>query len=117
MARRAERRILAAARREREGPPMNVVIFGATGMIGQGALREAIVDPEVERIVSVVRRGTGQSHPKVHEVVHDDMWNFGRIEGELRNLGACLFCLGVSSAGMTEAEYERVTYGITMAAG
>jgi uncharacterized protein YbjT (DUF2867 family) len=95
---------------------MNVVIFGATGMIGQAALREAIRDADVQRIVSVVRRATGQSHPKVHEVVHENMWDFRPIEGELQNLGACLFCLGISSAGMTEAEYERITYGITMAA-
>jgi uncharacterized protein YbjT (DUF2867 family) len=95
---------------------MNIVIFGATGMVGQGVLREAIRDPDVQRIVSVVRRPSGRSDPKVHEVVHEDMSSFASIEGELKNLGACLFCLGVSSAGMTEAEYERVTYGITMAA-
>jgi uncharacterized protein YbjT (DUF2867 family) len=95
---------------------MNVVIFGASGMIGQGVLREAIRDPEVQRIVSVVRRSSGKSDPKVREVVCEDMWNFAPVEAELRDLGACLFCLGVSSAGMSEAEYERVTYGITMAA-
>jgi len=95
---------------------MNVVIFGATGMIGQGALRAAIDDPDVERIVTVVRRPTGSSHAKVREIVHDDMWSFGAIESELRNLDGCLFCLGRTSAGMTEQEYERVTYGIAMAA-
>ena len=95
---------------------MNIVIFGATGMVGQGVLREAIRDSDVERIVSVVRRTTGQSQSKVQEVVSEDMSNFAAIEAELHHLDACLFCLGVSSTGMTEAEYERVTYGITMAA-
>jgi uncharacterized protein YbjT (DUF2867 family) len=95
---------------------MNIVLFGATGMVGQGVLLEATRDPDVELVVSVTRRATGKQHPKVHEVVHEDMWSFGAIEGELRDLDACLFCLGVSSAGMSEAEYERVTYGITIAA-
>jgi uncharacterized protein YbjT (DUF2867 family) len=95
---------------------MNVVLFGATGMVGQGVLREAVLDPDVKRIVSVVRRPSGKSDPKVHEVVHQDMHDLTAIEGELRDLDACLFCLGVSSAGMSEADYTRVTYGITMAA-
>jgi uncharacterized protein YbjT (DUF2867 family) len=95
---------------------MNVVIFGATGMIGQGVLREAVRDPDVQSIVSVVRRSAGQIEPKVREVVCSDMWNFQPIEAQLRDLEACLFCLGVSSAGMSEADYEHVTYGITMAA-
>ena len=95
---------------------MNVVVFGASGMVGQGALREAIRDPDVARIVSVVRRPGGKTDPKVREVVHPDMSSFEAIASELRDLDACLFCLGQSSAGMTEAEYERVTYGIAIAA-
>jgi nucleoside-diphosphate-sugar epimerase len=95
---------------------MNVVIFGATGMVGQGVLREAIQDPDVKRIVSIVRKPTGRDQEKVREVVHGDMWNFVPIESELRDLDACLFCLGRTSAGLTEAEYEHITYGITMAA-
>ena len=95
---------------------MNVVIFGATGMVGQGVLREAIQDPDVKRIVSIVRKATGRDQPKVHEVVHGDMWNFAPVESELRDLDACLFCLGRTSAGLTETEYEHITYGITMAA-
>jgi uncharacterized protein YbjT (DUF2867 family) len=95
---------------------MNIVLFGASGMIGQGVLREAIRDPDVERIFSVVRKPTGRTDPKVREIVHANMWDFTPIEAELRDAGACLFCLGVTSAGMTEAEYEKVTYGITIAA-
>jgi uncharacterized protein YbjT (DUF2867 family) len=95
---------------------MNVIIFGATGMVGQGAMREAILDPDVKRIVSVGRSAPGLANPKVHEVVHKDMWDFRPIEAELQDLDACLFCLGVTSAGMKEAEYERVTCGIALAA-
>jgi uncharacterized protein YbjT (DUF2867 family) len=95
---------------------MNVIIFGATGMIGRGTLREALRDPGVRRVVSVGRSATGLEDPKLHEIVHGDMWNFHAIEDELKGLDACLFCLGVSSTGMRETEYARITYGIAMAA-
>jgi uncharacterized protein YbjT (DUF2867 family) len=95
---------------------MKAVIFGASGMVGQGVLRECLLDPEIEQVLSVVRSATGQSHPKLREVVHGDFLDFSRIEGKLTGYDACFFCLGISSAGMTEAEYTRVTYGITMAA-
>jgi uncharacterized protein YbjT (DUF2867 family) len=65
---------------------MNVVIFGATGMVGQGVMREAIRDPDVKRIVSVGRSARGVDDPKVREVVQKDMWNFGPVEGELGGL-------------------------------
>jgi uncharacterized protein YbjT (DUF2867 family) len=86
-------------------------------MVGQGVLRECLLDPEIEEVLSVARSATGQSHAKLREVVHGDFLDFSRIEGELTGYDACFFCLGVSSAGMTEEEYTRVTYDITMAAG
>jgi len=95
---------------------MKTVIFGASGMVGQGVLRECLLDPEVDQVVSVVRKSTGQSDSKLREVVHSDFMDFSGIENELSGYDACFFCLGVSSGGMTEAEYTRVTYGITMAA-
>lgn len=95
---------------------MKVIIFGATGMVGQGVLRECLIDPGVERVIAVGRSATGIANPKLREVVHPDLWNYASIETELSGLDACFFCLGVSSAGMKEADYERVTYGITMAA-
>jgi uncharacterized protein YbjT (DUF2867 family) len=95
---------------------MKAVIFGASGMVGQGVLRECLLDPEIQEVLSVVRSATGQSHAKLREVVHGDFLDFLRIEAELTGYDACFFCLGVSSAGMTEEEYTRVTYGITMAA-
>jgi len=95
---------------------MNVVIFGATGMIGQGVLRECLLDSGVPLVKTVGRTATGVQHPKLREVVHRDLWNYSSIEMELSGLDACFFCLGVSAAGMQEADYEHVTYGIAMAA-
>jgi len=95
---------------------MRVVIFGASGMVGQGVLRECLLDPEVEQVLSVVRSASGQTDAKLREIVHGDFMDFSGIATELRGYDACFFCLGVSSAGMTEAEYTRVTYAITTAA-
>ncbi|HTO87003.1 MAG TPA: NAD-dependent epimerase/dehydratase family protein [Thermoanaerobaculia bacterium] len=95
---------------------MKAILFGATGMIGQGVLRECLLDPEVESVVAVGRRETVTRHEKLREIVHRDFFDFSSIEGELSGFDACFFCLGVSSAGMSEAEYRRVTYDITMAA-
>ena len=95
---------------------MKVILFGATGMIGQGVLRECLLASDVELIETVGREAAGVQHPKVREVVHREMLDFSAIERELTGFDACFFCLGVSSAGMSEADYERVTYGITMAA-
>jgi uncharacterized protein YbjT (DUF2867 family) len=92
------------------------MIFGATGMVGQGVLRECLLDPGVESVITVGRSATGISNPKLQEVAHQDLWNYSSLEEELSGLDACFFCLGVSSAGMKEADYERVTYGIAVAA-
>jgi uncharacterized protein YbjT (DUF2867 family) len=95
---------------------VNVVLFGATGMLGQGVLRECLLDADVERVLTIGRTATGVRHAKLQEIVHPDMWNYAPIEDQLRGFDACFFCLGVTSAGMSEADYTRVTYGITIAA-
>jgi uncharacterized protein YbjT (DUF2867 family) len=95
---------------------MNVLLFGATGMVGQGVLRECLLDPDVPLVQTVGRTPLGVQHPKLREMVHQDLWHFEAIESNLSGLDACFFCLGVSSSGMTEQEYEPVTYGITLAA-
>src|SRR5216684_4178174 len=95
---------------------MNVVLFGATGMVGQGVLRECLLDRKVRIVLSIGRTATGQAHPKLRELVRKDLLDFSAIEAELLGFDACFFCLGVSSAGMTEEAYRRVTYDITMAA-
>ena len=95
---------------------MNVVLFGATGMIGQGALRECLLAADVDHVVTVGRAATGQQHAKLREIVHADLWNYSAIERELSPFDACFFCLGVASAGMSEADYTRLTYDLTVAA-
>jgi uncharacterized protein YbjT (DUF2867 family) len=95
---------------------MNVVLFGGTGMIGQGVLRECLLDADVEHVVAIGRSAAGVQHPKLREIVHKDLWDYSSIEPQLRGFDACFFCLGVTSAGMSEQDYSRVTYGITHAA-
>jgi uncharacterized protein YbjT (DUF2867 family) len=95
---------------------MKVIVFGATGMVGQGALRECLLDAGVERVLTVGRRATGQEHDKLRELVVDDLTDYSRVGDELAGYDACFFCLGVSSAGMSESEYRRVTYDIAVAA-
>ncbi len=93
---------------------MRVVLFGATGMVGQGVLRECLRDGAVSQVVGVGRTPLGVQHPKVEELVTEDLFELGRIEGKLRGLDACFFCLGVSSSGMSEEDYRRLTYDLTI---
>jgi len=94
---------------------MNILLFGATGMVGQGVLRECLLDPDVETVLTVGRSTTGQRHERLREIVHADLFDLAAIESELSGFDACFFCLGVSSAGMAEESYRRVTYDLTMA--
>lgn len=95
---------------------MDVILFGATGMVGQGVLRECLLDPDVRRVVVIGRTPIGQQHAKLEEIVHGDLLDLSPIESKLTGLDACFFCLGITSAGMSEEAYTRVTYDITMAA-
>ena len=95
---------------------MKVILFGATGMVGQGVLRECLIDPGIESVVAVGRSPTGQQHPKLREILHDDFFDFSAIESQLVGYDACFFCLGVSSVGMDEERYRHLTYDLTMAA-
>jgi uncharacterized protein YbjT (DUF2867 family) len=95
---------------------MKVILFGGSGMIGQGVLRECLLDPEVTAVLSIVRGSTGQQHAKLREIVHKDFFDFSSIESELTGFDACFFCLGATSAGMSEENYRHITYDITLAA-
>ncbi len=95
---------------------MKVALFGATGMLGSGALIECLAHPGIDSVVTVGRRPLGRSDAKLHDVVHSDFYDFSAIASDLRGCDSCFFCLGVSSAGMTEAAYRRVTLDITLAA-
>jgi uncharacterized protein YbjT (DUF2867 family) len=85
-------------------------------MVGQGVLRECLADAEVRFVQIVGRTSSSEQNPKLREVVHQDLFHYQGIEASLSGFDACFFCLGVSSSGMTEQDYERVTYGITLAA-
>jgi len=93
---------------------VKVIVFGATGMVGQGVLRECLLDPGVESVLVVGRSPTGHEHAKLNEIVRPDLFDLSAIEGELSGYDACFFCLGVSSAGMGEAEYRHLTYDLTL---
>jgi uncharacterized protein YbjT (DUF2867 family) len=95
---------------------MKVILFGATGMVGQGVLRECLLDAGVESVLAVGRSSTGQRHAKLREILHTDFMDFSAIESELAGFDACFFCLGVSSVGMDEERYRHLTYDITLAA-
>lgn len=95
---------------------MKAIIYGATGMVGQGVLRECLLDDGVEQTLTVGRTATGQQHPKIRELLLPDLMVYAGHEEELNGYDACFFCLGISSAGMTEADYHRITYGYTLAA-
>jgi uncharacterized protein YbjT (DUF2867 family) len=95
---------------------MKVILFGATGMVGQGVLRECLLDADVESVLVVGRSPTGQTHPKMREIVHDNFLDYSAIESQFAGFDACFFCLGVSSVGMSEERYRHLTYDITLAA-
>ena len=99
---------------------MRVILFGATGMVGQGVLRECCLDPEVDAVLSVVRRTSAGSelaqHEKVRELVTDNFYDFSAIKDQLAGYDACFFCLGISSFGMKEPEYRKISYDIALAA-
>jgi uncharacterized protein YbjT (DUF2867 family) len=94
---------------------MKVLLFGATGMIGQAVLQECLRDPGVSQIIAVGRRPTGVSDRKLIDVVESDVTHLTPHETELRDVDACLFCLGVTSLGLSEDEYSRLTFDVTLA--
>ena len=91
---------------------MNVILFGATGMVGQAVLRECLRDAGVERVLVVGRSSTGVTHPKLRELICKDLFDCDATD--LHGYDACFFCLGVSAAGMSEADYTRLTFDLTL---
>src|SRR5688572_20986955 len=94
---------------------MKVILFGATGMVGQGVLLECLRDSGVEKVLSVSRSPTGKSDPRLEELIQKDLYDVKAYEQRLAGFDACFFCLGVSSAGMSEADYTRITHDLTLA--
>ena len=96
---------------------INTIVFGATGMVGEGVLLTALNHPDVESVLCIGRRPSGIAHQKLKEIVHKDFYNYSDIEVQLIGYNACFFCLGVSSIGMKEEDYKRVTYDLTISTG
>lgn len=95
---------------------MNVILFGATGMVGAGALLECLDDPRVDSVLVIGRSSCGVQHPKITEILHGDFFTYVSLAQHFKDRDACFFCLGVSSAGMDEPAYRRLTYDLTLAA-
>src|ERR1041385_6618380 len=95
---------------------MKAILFGATGMVGEGVLHEALDDPRIDSVLVIGRRSCGLRHPRLVEVLHNDFYDYSAIEVRLAGYDACFFCLGVTSVGKREEEYRRLTYDLTMAA-
>ncbi len=92
---------------------MRVILTGATGMVGQGVLRECLLDPGITEVLAIGRSPLAQKHPRLRELLLPDLGNLSGHESELSGFDACFFCAGVSSAGMSEQEYTRITYDLT----
>ena len=93
---------------------INVILTGATGMVGEGVLHECLINSEVEKILVIGRKSCGVINPKLEEIIHTDFKNLSPIENQLANYNACFFCSGVSSIGKSESEYFELTYTLTL---
>ena len=94
---------------------MKILIVGATGMVGQGVLRECLAASDVSEVTVLGRTKIESAHPKLRQLVQDDLFDLAPVESALRGMDACFFCLGVSSSGMSEAAYQHITYDLTLA--
>jgi uncharacterized protein YbjT (DUF2867 family) len=95
---------------------IKAILFGATGMVGEGVLLEALKHEDVESVLAISRRSYDVKHEKFSEILHTDFFNYSSLEDRLKGYNACFFCLGVSSVGMSEREYTRITHDLTMQA-
>lgn len=93
---------------------IRAIITGSTGMVGEGVLHECLHHPQVDEVLVINRRSLGLSHPKLKEIIHTNFHDLKSIEARLLGYNACFFCLGVSSIGMKEGMYHRITYELTL---
>ena len=93
---------------------IRAIITGVTGMVGEGVMHESLLHPDVEQVLVISRKPCGVSHPKLKEIIHSNFFDLSPIEVQLTGYNACFFCLGVSSVGLKEPEYIRLTYDLTL---
>ncbi|WP_339791745.1 NAD-dependent epimerase/dehydratase family protein [uncultured Imperialibacter sp.] len=96
------------------GTKINVIVTGASGMVGEGVMHECLNHPDVEKVLVIGRKPCGTTHPKLTEIIHKDFFDLTPIADQLKGYNACYFCLGVSSVGMKEPEYKKLTYDLTL---
>lgn len=96
---------------------IRAIIFGATGMVGEGVLHQALKHSDVDSVLVIGRKASGVKDSKLKEIIHNDFFDYSAIESQLKGYNACYFCLGVSSLGMKEDDYTRITFDLTMKAG
>jgi nucleoside-diphosphate-sugar epimerase len=93
---------------------IRVIITGVTGMVGEGVLHNCLQHSDVTQVLVITRKPSGVLHPKLKEIIHNDFYDLSPIRHDLAGYNACFFCLGVSSVGMKEADYFKLTYTLTM---
>lgn len=93
---------------------IKAILFGSTGMIGQGVLRECLENESVETVLVINRQATGISHLKLKEIIYTDLFDLSGLANELTGYNTCFFCIGISSAGLKENAYYITTYDLTM---
>lgn len=94
---------------------MKILIFGASGMVGQGAVRESLLAPDVTEVIVVVRKELDLSHPKLRQIVSDDLLDLNQHRAQLKDVSGCFFCIGASASGMSADAYKKLTHGLTLA--
>lgn len=97
-----------------ETEKIKAIITGSTGMVGEGVLHECLNNPDVEAVLIINRKPLGVVHPKLTEIIHADFYDLSAIETSLAGYNACFFCLGITSVGMNEEKYTKVTYTLTL---
>lgn len=93
---------------------MKIILFGGTGMVGQGVLRECLLDHDVEKVLSIGRSRLKEVDAKIEEIIQRNLFDLSNLESRLAVYDACFFTLGVSAIGMTEADYAHLTYDLTL---
>ena len=94
---------------------MKILVFGASGMVGQGAVRESLLAPDVSEVIVVVRQALELTHPKLRQLVVDDLLDLSQHRAHLKDVNACFFCIGASASGMSAEAYKKLTHGLTLA--
>ena len=93
---------------------IKAIITGSTGMIGKGLLLECLESPDVESVLVINRQTLGLRHKKLIEIIHKDFYDLTPVKEQLIGFNTCFFCLGVSAAGLSEKEYDKITYELTV---